>query len=173
MPAAFQTNFKHCIQTLNFRHDAGQLLNDRLNFICTDFDSVAFNCPSYADDLVLLSIVASASQEGIQNLNTACVNHGIKISVGKTNVVHVGKVRMKLVCALIESNLEQVFLIKYLGCTFSEDVKLERKVAERKSSGEALHHRRVNCAIMFLVRRNWAELWISRPSTWLWVYELY
>ena len=103
-----------------------------------DIGGVVFNCLSYADDLVLLSSVASDLQEGLENLNISCENFGMKISVGKTKVMHVGKTRKNVVCALNECNLEQVASFKYLGCTFSEDGKLDKEFAERKKSGDAV-----------------------------------
>lgn len=62
----------------------------------------------------------------------------MKISVRNSKVMHVGKVQKNVVCALNESKLGQVPSFKCLGCTFSEDGKLERKIAARKKNGDVV-----------------------------------
>lgn len=53
----------------------------------------------------------------------------MKISVGKTKVMHVGKTKQEIVCTLNDEILEQVeFTI------FSEDSELVRQFEERRRS---------------------------------------
>ena len=55
----------------------------------------------------------------------------MKISVGKTKVMHVGKSQEEVVCVLGEEEVEQVSEIKYLGTIFSEDGRLVKEFEER------------------------------------------
>jgi len=93
---------------------------------------------AYADDLTLLADNADDLQRGIECLNVACEEYGMKISVGKTKVMHVGKARKEVVCSLNGEQLEQVSEFKYLGTIFSEDGKLVREFQERRRMGNAV-----------------------------------
>jgi hypothetical protein len=93
---------------------------------------------AYADDLTLLADNADDLQRGIDCLNVACEEYGMKISVGKTKVMHVGKSRKEVVCSLNGEQLEQVSEFKYLGTMFSEDGKLVREFEERRRMGNAV-----------------------------------
>src|SRR5687768_8537877 len=79
---------------------------------------------AYADDVILMADNTSDLQSGINCLNAACEEFGMKISVGKTKVMHVGKSRKEVACNLNGEQLEQVSEFKYLGTIFSEDGKL-------------------------------------------------
>src|SRR5687768_18459709 len=87
---------------------------------------------AYADDLILMADNASDLQGGVHCLNVACEEFGMKISVCKTKVMHVGKSRKEVACDLNGERLEQVSEFKYLGTIFSEDGKLVREL-DRKS----------------------------------------
>ena len=93
---------------------------------------------AYADDLILLMNDVSELQKGIDCLNVACEEFGMKISVGKTKVMHVGKSREEVVCVLDGEELEQVSEFKYLGTIFSEDGRLVKEFEERRKKGNAV-----------------------------------
>ena len=61
---------------------------------------VIYNMLAFADDLVLLMDDVNHLQEGINRLNVACEDFGMKINVSKTKVMHVGKNRKEVVCEL-------------------------------------------------------------------------
>src|SRR6202012_5950717 len=82
---------------------------------------------AYADDLILLMNDVSELQKGIDCLNVACEEFGMKISVGKNKVMHVGKSREEVVFVLDGEELEQVSEFKYLGTIFSEDGRLVKE----------------------------------------------
>jgi len=80
----------------------------------------------------------SELQEGIDRLNVACEEFRMKISIGKTKVMHVGKSREEVVCTLNGEELGQVSEFKYLGSIFSEDGKLVKEFEERRKKGNAV-----------------------------------
>src|ERR1700743_2313648 len=82
---------------------------------------VIYNLLAFADDLVLLMDDVNHLQEGINRLNVACEDFGMKINVSKTKVMHVRKNRKELVCDLNDQVLEQVSEFKYLDTIFCED----------------------------------------------------
>src|ERR1700755_1834470 len=55
---------------------------------------------AYADDLILLMDNIEDLQRGIDSLNVACEEFGMKISVDKTKVMYVGKTKEEEVCSL-------------------------------------------------------------------------
>ena len=63
---------------------------------------------AYADDLILLIDNVEDLQRGTDSLNDACEEFGMKISVGKTKVMHVGKAKEEVVCSLSGEGLGQV-----------------------------------------------------------------
>ena len=93
---------------------------------------------AYADDLVLMADSEGELQEGVVRLNAACEEFGMKISVGKTKVMHVGKSRRDVVCSLNGEQLEQVSEFMYLGSIFPEDGKLVKEFEERRRKGNAV-----------------------------------
>ena len=93
---------------------------------------------AFADDLVLLMNSVSELQSGIDSLNAACEEFGMKISIQKTKVMHIGKERKQVVCTLNNEVLEQVSEFKYLGTIFSEDGKLVKEFEERRKKGNAV-----------------------------------
>ena len=93
---------------------------------------------AYADDLILLAENVRDLQGGVDSLNAACEEYGMKISVGKTKVMHVGKSRKDIACSLNGEILEQVSEFKYLGTIFSEDGKLVREFEGRRKMGNAV-----------------------------------
>ena len=93
---------------------------------------------AYADDLVLLMDSVCELQKGIDCLNAACEEFGIKISVGKTKVMHVGKSQENVVCTLNGEELGQSPEFKYLGTIFSEDGKLVKEFEVRRKKGNAI-----------------------------------
>src|SRR5687768_7030901 len=93
---------------------------------------------AYADDLILMADNTSDLQSGINCLNAACEEFGMKISVCKPKVMHVGKSRKEVVCDLNWERLEQISEFKYLGTIFSEDGKLVREFEERREMGNAV-----------------------------------
>lgn len=99
---------------------------------------ISVDCLAYADDLVLMADSVGDLQLSINELNRACNEFQMKISAAKTKVMHVGKVRMNVLCLLDDFSLEQVSEFKYLGCVFSEDGKLDREFEERKRKGNAV-----------------------------------
>lgn len=93
---------------------------------------------AYADDLVLMTDNVGELQNGINCLNAACGEFGMKISVSKSKVMHVGKSRKEVVCSLNGEELEQVSVFKYLGALFAEDGKLVKEFEGRKKMGNAV-----------------------------------
>lgn len=93
---------------------------------------------AYADDLVVMADDAKELQSNVDCLNAACEEFGMKISVGKTKVMHIGKSRKKIDCKLNGEELEQVSEFKYLGAKFSEDGKLVKEFEERRKMGNAI-----------------------------------
>ena len=72
-------------------------------------------------------------QRGIDSLNIACEEFGMKISVGKTKV---WETKEEIVCSLSGERLGQVSEFKYLGTNFSEDGKLVKEFEERRKKGK-------------------------------------
>lgn len=103
-----------------------------------EIGEVIYNLLAFADDLVLLTEDVSALQEGIDKLNSACEEFGMRISVSKTKVMHIGKERKEIVCKLNDQVLEQVSEFKYLGTIFSEDGKLVKEMEHRRKNGNAV-----------------------------------
>ena len=99
---------------------------------------VIYNLLAFADDLVLLMDDVNHLQEGINRLNVACEEFGMKINVSKTKVMHVGKNRKEVVCELNDQVLEQVSEFKYLGTMFCEDGKLVKEIDHRRKNGNAV-----------------------------------
>src|ERR1700761_8366549 len=99
---------------------------------------VLYNLLAFADDLVLLMDDVNHLQEGINRLNVACEEFGMKINVSKTKVMHVGKNRKEVVCELNDQVLEQVSQFKYLGTMFCEDGKLVKEIDHRRKNGNAV-----------------------------------
>ena len=93
-----------------------------------ELGEVIYNLLAFADDLVLLMDDVNHLQEGINRLNVACEEFGMKINVSKTKVMHVGKNRKEVVCELNDQVLEQVSEFKYLGTMFCEDGKLVKEI---------------------------------------------
>src|ERR1700753_1568650 len=93
---------------------------------------------AYADDLILLMEDVEDLQRGIDSLNVACEEFGMKISVGKTKVMHVGKSKKEVVCSLNGERLGQFSEFTYLDAIFSEDGKLVQEFEERRRKGNAV-----------------------------------
>ena len=68
---------------------------------------------AYADDLILLIDNVEDLQRGTDSLNDACEEFGMKISEGKTKVMHVGKMKEEVVCSLNGERLVQVSEFAY------------------------------------------------------------
>ena len=62
----------------------------------------------------------------------------MKISVGKTKVMRAGKTKEEVICPFNGERLGQVSEFKYLGTTFSGDVKLVKGFEERRKRGNAV-----------------------------------
>src|ERR1700744_1872917 len=86
-----------------------------------EVDEVIYNLLAFAEDLGLLMDDVNHLQEGINKLNVACEEFGMKITVSKTTVMHGDKNRKEVVGELKYQVLEQVSEFKYLGIMFCED----------------------------------------------------
>ena len=103
-----------------------------------ELGEVVMNILAYADDLILAANSVSELQGNVDGLNAACEEFGMKISVGKTKVMHVGKSRKEIVCSLNGEQLEQVSEFNYLGTVFAEDGKLVKELESRRKKGNAV-----------------------------------
>ena len=92
----------------------------RANVQRNEVGEVIYNLLAFADDLVLLMDDVNHLKEGVNRLNVACEEFGMKINVSKTKVMHVGKNRKEVVCELNDQVLEQVSEFKYLDTKFCE-----------------------------------------------------
>ncbi|KAG7298212.1 hypothetical protein JYU34_019023 [Plutella xylostella] len=95
----------------------------------------------YADDLCFVSDSVEGLQEWITNFDESCRRYGLKISVGKTEVMAMdteeGTVNSTLDIKLGENSLKQVYKFKYLGSTVSAKYDLDPEVNSRIGAAAA------------------------------------
>ncbi|KAI8516720.1 hypothetical protein Bbelb_053010 [Branchiostoma belcheri] len=94
-------------------------------------DPVSLNELLFADDQGLLNESKAQLQHHTDNLNRACRSHDMKISIGKTEAMSVGRCPEKLEITVNGQPLKQTTEFKYLGSIFTEDGKMDREIETR------------------------------------------
>ena len=86
----------------------------------------------YADHLVIVANYREELQGGLEKWNDMFQKDGLKMNLGKTEVMWVGEQRDELNIRLEEKDLKRVKNFVYLGENISEngrvDVKVRRKI---------------------------------------------
>jgi hypothetical protein len=85
----------------------------------------------FADDQGLLNEDKEQLQEHVDNLNSVCEDHDMRISIRKTEVMSVSRSPKPLDITINGTPLKQSKEFKYLGSIFSEDGKLDREIETR------------------------------------------
>ena len=100
-------------------------------------------CRLFADDLVLLFLTES----GLHALNSfadPCDTFVMKISVAKTEVLHLSKSPDQCVLQVNGATLKQVEKLKYLGVAFTSDKRqddeLDTRIGKASAVMQALHY---------------------------------
>ena len=89
----------------------------------------------YADDLALVANDKQELQETLLEWNELFTRHGLKLSLDKTEVLHIGHQREELEIELEGKKLTQGNNFVYIGGAVSGDGKTEREVRRRAQAG--------------------------------------
>ena len=89
----------------------------------------------YADDLALVANGKRELQETLEEWNELFTRHGLKINLGKTEVLHIGHQREELDIELEGKKLIQDDSFVYLGGAVCGDGKTERESGMSKRTG--------------------------------------
>ena len=100
----------------------------------------ALNELLFADDQAILSSDKEELQHHTDQLNRCCEEYGMRISVGKTEVMTVGRTQEQLDIKVSGTQLKQATDFKYLGSVFSEDGKLDREIETRCQKANAVSY---------------------------------
>ena len=89
----------------------------------------------FADDLVLLSSTESGLQRVLNSFADACNTAGMKISTGKTEVLHLSRNPDQRVLQVNGATLKQVEKFKYFGVAFTSDGRQDEKTGYPNRQG--------------------------------------
>ena len=103
-------------------------------------DPEALNELLFADDQAMLNGDKDLLQHHTNQLNTYCEEYGMRISVGKTEVMSVSRVPEQLDIKINGTQLKQTSDFKYLGSIFSQDGRLDREIESRCQKANAVSY---------------------------------
>ena len=88
------------------------------------------NLRYYADDTVLIADTEKKLQRLVDHLNLECRRVGLKINIGKSEVMGVTKTKEPLRVNVIVSRqvLKHVRAFRYLGSLVSEDIRCDAEI---------------------------------------------
>ncbi|KAL0274579.1 UNVERIFIED_CONTAM: hypothetical protein PYX00_002680 [Menopon gallinae] len=86
---------------------------------------------AYADDLVLLGSIQSELQRALDGFDAVCTEAGMRISLGKSEVMEISRKPGKCDIRLGGVALRQVEKFKYLGVWFTSDGGTDEEIASR------------------------------------------
>ncbi|KAL0281281.1 UNVERIFIED_CONTAM: hypothetical protein PYX00_002314 [Menopon gallinae] len=86
---------------------------------------------AYADDLVLLGSTQSELQRALDGFDAVCTEAGMRISLGKSEVMEISRKPGKCDIRLGGVALRQVEKFKYLGVWFTSDGGTDEEIASR------------------------------------------
>ncbi|KAL0268483.1 UNVERIFIED_CONTAM: hypothetical protein PYX00_010411 [Menopon gallinae] len=86
---------------------------------------------AYADDLVLLGSTQSERQRALDGFDAVCAEAGMRISLGKSEVMEISRKPGKCDIRLGGVALRQVEKFKYLGVWFTRDGGTDEEIASR------------------------------------------
>jgi len=94
-------------------------------------DSNLLNELLFADDQSLIHNSARDLQNHTTRLNAACESYGMRISIGKTETMVVGRSPRDIDITINNEKLKQTSEFKYLGSTFTSDGSINREIEVR------------------------------------------
>ncbi|KAI8504892.1 hypothetical protein Bbelb_170010 [Branchiostoma belcheri] len=94
----------------------------------------------FADDQSLISEKTDRLQEHTTNLNTACEDYDMRISINKTESLKISRTPGNLDIVINNRGLKQVKEFKYLGSIFTEDGKLDREIETRVQKANSVSY---------------------------------
>ena len=94
----------------------------------------------FADDQGLINEDEDELQRHANSLNTECQNHNMKISISKTEAMHISKTSKDIKIKINNEEIKQTNEFKYLGCMFTEDGKLNREIEIRVQKANAVNY---------------------------------
>ncbi|XP_078682180.1 uncharacterized protein LOC144916731 [Branchiostoma floridae x Branchiostoma belcheri] len=103
-------------------------------------DPLALNKLIYTDDQTIVNGSEDKLQQHTDSLNTEGENHGMKVSIEKTEVMTVGRTPKKLEISINGQLLKQSPDFKYLGSLFTEDGKLNREIESKIQKATAFSY---------------------------------
>ena len=89
----------------------------------------------YADDMVVLPSEERELERKLNEWNKEFTKHGMKINLGKTEVMWVSSRRKEIEVTVNEQKLKQVSNFVYLGGALSEDGRIDTEVNRRVRAG--------------------------------------
>ncbi|GBP95044.1 hypothetical protein EVAR_64276_1 [Eumeta japonica] len=104
-------------------------------------DMLSVKCLLYADVQVILAPSTRGLQEMVNNMNDSVKKRGMKVNVGKTQILIFERGEWTIECdILIEGEkVEQVKEFVYLGSLFTNDGKHDRDIGRRINAGNKVH----------------------------------
>ena len=98
--------------------------------MCHDW-KLQINRLLFAVDLVLLFSTESGLQRALNSFADACNTAGMKISMAKTEVLHLSKDPDQCVLQVNKATVKQVEKFKYLGVAFTSAVRQDKALVTR------------------------------------------
>ena len=105
---------------------------------CATIENCKISRLLFADDLVLLSSTESGFQRALNGFPDACNITGMKISMAKTEILHLSRNSDHCVLQVNEATLKQVEKFKYLGFVFTSDERQDEELDTRIGRASAV-----------------------------------
>ena len=86
-------------------------------------------------DIILLAETEEEANILMRKVESACIKYNLRINVGKTKLMHIGRERRNINLRIEEGNIEQVREYKYLGFVITEDNLGSKNIRERIKMG--------------------------------------